>query len=163
MLSQNTKNYVSSMLMMVLFLTCGSCSSKISHSSKINLKIELQDEKAWLNLMPGDNFTFHFMGIFKVTNTGKDTIRNLKLTNLNIYRDSILIYNLKPILINPRNSGDFNLSPQEEKHFTFQLSKNLKIKKEISGGLPISAEFVFGFEGGEKVFHSKIIKVEKVY
>lgn len=163
MTNQKIKYCCNGFLIILSLFIYESCSGSISGNSKTDLKIKLTGENAWLNLMPGGNSTFHFTGKLEIINTGRDTVKNLKLAGLEIYRDSALVYKLNPVLINSESSADFNLPPQTEKHFTFQLPKAIKIKKEISDGTPINARFVFSFDGGEYVFNTKIIKVEKVY
>lgn len=147
---------------MISFFAVG-CSSQISKNTKMNLKVKLNGESAWLNLMPGNNSTFHFSGKLNIENSGEDTVKSLALAELDIYRDSLLVYKLKPVFINTDNTDDFNLPPQAEKQFSFGLPNKVKIKSEISNDLPINARFVLTSEGKEFIFHIENIKVKKVY
>ncbi len=116
-----------------------------------------------MNFMPGMNSTFHFSGKLNIENSGEDTIKSLDLTELDIYRDSLLVYKLKPVFIATDNAGNFILPPQVEKQFSFGLQDPVKIKKEVNNALAINARFIFTSEGKEFIFHIKNIKVKKVY
>ncbi len=157
------KYYHTVFLMTIITFVVGGCGSNISQNSNLNLKVNLHDASAWLNLMPGNNSTFHFRGRLNILNAGKDTVKSLKMPEVEIYLDSTLIYKLKPIFINSENSGDFILPPKAVKHFSFGLPDGIKIKREISGGASVNARFILDSGGGKYIFRINNIKVEKVY
>ncbi len=150
-------------LAIIFAFTNGGCSGNVARNSNLNLKIKLQNENAWLNLMPGDNSTFHFTGKLSIINTGTDSIKKIQLTELDIYSGSTLVYKLTPVFINPDSAGDFTLPPLIEKQFSFGLPLGIKIKKEISSGLNVNARFVFDSGGVKYIFEAKNLKIEKLY
>ena len=160
---QKLKYYRAGFLLISLFVAFEGCSTQIAQNPKMNLKIKLHDENVWLNLMPGNNSTFHFTGKLNIENSGEDTIKSLALTELDIYRDSLLVYKLKPVFVNIDNGGDFNLPPKVGRQFKFGLPDAVRIKKEISDALPVNVRFVFTSEGKEFIYQFKNIKVKKVY
>jgi len=107
--------------------------------------------------------TFHFKGSLDITNTGNDTVRNLELKEIDIFRDSELIYKLNSAFLNTENNGGFNIPPQAKKLFAFRLPAGIKIIKEIRDASLIDARFIFLAEGNELEYEVKNIKVNKVY
>lgn len=163
MISTKIKYCISCVIIIILFFMYEGCSSNIIRSSKMNLTIKIKNEYAWLNLMPGSNAAFHIKGNLDITNTGQDTVRDLKLKEMKIYRDSSLIYTVNPDFRNTGSTGDFDLPPMVEKHFSFQLPNGIRINKEIGSGQPIDVLFIFKSDGSEFEYIVNKVKVDKVY
>lgn len=163
MINTKIRYCIYSFVMLIFSFALENCGGNIVKDSVMNLKIEVKNKYAWLNLMPGDNSGFYFKGSLGITNSGKDTVRNLKLSELKIYRGDSLIYKIRPIFISTESKDDYNIPPKVEKRFSFQLPKGIKAYKEIMSGLPIDAEFIFSSDQRLYEYRFNNIKVEKVY
>ena len=141
------------------------CASKLNNNTKLNIDVQVLSYNAWINLMPGINMrpTFHFTGKIIIENNSADLVKYLKLQEIDIYSDSILIYKFAPIFKSEINDTLNNILPSSEKVFTFMSPKELLMKNGFDPQKHFSALLKFSSEGN--IFEYKInnIKVDKVY
>ncbi len=149
-------------LLSLIFLE--GCNSEVSKGFKLNLCINLLKENAWINLMPGlTQPTFHFVGNIKIKNEENETLKNLKLEEIKIFRDDTAVYNFQPVFNVNTNDSTSNIHPQEEKVFTFRTPDGLKAASDLNLDRNFSASLLFTCEGRTFEFIIPKIKIEKVY
>ena len=75
----------------VFILIFISCTSSQDQSNKLAEQIRIVDIESWLNMMPGGPGSFHVIGKYECSYT---TDCSVKLKNIKVYSDSVLIYDL---------------------------------------------------------------------
>ncbi len=160
-----TKKIIVGIFFLVILTLLEGCFAKLDDNEKLDISIELLKSNAWINLMPGINMqpTFHFAGELKIKNNSGETVRELKLQEINFYFDSTLVYKFVPVFKKKMDDSSNNISSSGEEIFAFSSPKGLKLKSELNSQKLFNA--VLRFSSGGKIFEFKIdnIKVEKVY
>ncbi len=165
MISQKIRKIFFGILIILVPIFIGACSAKMIGNSKLNLSIEILKSNAWINLMPGINMkpSFHFTGEVIIKNNSSDIIKNLNLQEIEIYTDSILVYQFSPKFLNKENDSTNSILSSEEKTFSFSSPKGLILKNELNQKKMCNALLKFSAEGATIECKIKNIQIEKVY
>lgn len=114
-----------------------SCTTPQVQSDSLSDQITIIDVEAWLNVMPGGPGSFHIMGKYECSDT---TYFDAKLTNIKVYSDSSLIYDIA--------EADLNCETQIEKDtqsikYAFFTQPGIKLNEQIQTIEKINVKLIF--------------------
>lgn len=116
-----------------------SCTTSQDQSSMLAEQIKIIDIESWLNMMPGGPGSFHVVGKYECSDT---TDCSVKLKNIKVYSDSVLIYDL--------TKDDFKIEKQIEQDiqkvsYSFYTQPGIKLNDRIQSIEKVDVTLIFIF------------------
>jgi hypothetical protein len=116
-----------------------SCTTSQDQSKKTAGQIRIMDVESWLNMMPGGPGSFHIIGKYECSDTADCYA---KLTNIKVYSDSVLIYDLK--------KDNFTTEKQIEQDvqkisYNFYTQPGIRLNENIQSIEKVDVVLVFNF------------------
>mgnify|MGYP005842063375 CR=1 FL=1 len=132
--------------------------TELTNSSKLNIKFD--KVYSWVNLMPGPKAypRFHITGEYEISGSPNYSFENVKLSEINIFQNDTLIYN-----INPELRTNEQLSTDSSKYFIFSSKPGLEESSLLDRSKMVDAEFIFVDDTIKFKYDINDIKVEEAH
>jgi hypothetical protein len=118
------------------------------------VKLSIDKNISWVNLMPGSNPKFHISGKISLLKSNSYNFQNAELRLVKVYQSGREIYFIKPKVI---EETEDNI-----KHITYSTISGLSLNRDFELNKPVDFELIFYEDNEELKYRIKDIKVEEV-